>query len=57
MFDSKQARVTGTLLLLLLPLAACGGGEADGEVGGISGMVTIDGSSTVFPISEAMAYN
>jgi phosphate transport system substrate-binding protein len=55
MFDSRQARVTGTLLLLLIPLAACGGGEREGEVGGLTGMVTIDGSSTVFPISEAMA--
>ena len=55
MFDSRQARVTGTLLLLLIPLAACGGGETEGEVGGLTGMVTIDGSSTVFPISEAMA--
>ena len=55
MFDSRQARITGTLLLLLIPLAACGGGETEGEVGGLTGMVTIDGSSTVFPISEAMA--
>ncbi len=55
MIDSKLVHVLGATLVLLLPLAACGGGEADGEVGGLSGMVTIDGSSTVFPISEAMA--
>lgn len=33
----------------------CGGGEQGGEEGGLRGMVAIDGSSTVFPISEAMA--
>jgi phosphate transport system substrate-binding protein len=55
MIDSRIVRVLGATLVLLLPLAACGGGEADGEVGGLFGMVTIDGSSTVFPISEAMA--
>jgi len=54
--DPQTLRVLGAALVLLLPLAACGGGEqaANGE-GGLSGMVTIDGSSTVFPISEAMA--
>lgn len=59
MNDSKMARAGAMALLLALPLAACGGGEAGGdsgdEVGMLSGMVTIDGSSTVFPISEAMA--
>lgn len=59
MTDSKMARAVAMALLLALPLAACGGGEAGGdsgdEVGMLSGMVTIDGSSTVFPISEAMA--
>ncbi|MEX2465610.1 MAG: PstS family phosphate ABC transporter substrate-binding protein, partial [Gemmatimonadota bacterium] len=34
-------------------LAACGG-EA-GESGGVSGSVIVDGSSTVFPVSEALA--
>jgi phosphate transport system substrate-binding protein len=33
-------------------LAGCGGG---GEAGGLSGSVAIDGSSTVYPITEAMA--
>ncbi len=36
-----------------LGLAACGGGASADN--GLSGMVAIDGSSTVFPISEAMA--
>jgi phosphate transport system substrate-binding protein len=44
--------VTGPLLLAA---AACGGGEQAAEEAGLSGMVAIDGSSTVFPISEAMA--
>jgi phosphate transport system substrate-binding protein len=55
-YDAQTLRVLGAALVLLLPLAACGGGEqaANGD-DGLSGMVTIDGSSTVFPISEAMA--
>ena len=44
--------VTGPLLLAA---AACGGGEQEANEAGLSGMVSIDGSSTVFPISEAMA--
>jgi phosphate transport system substrate-binding protein len=37
--------------------AACGGagGDAGGEYGDLSGQVSIDGSSTVFPITEAVA--
>jgi len=42
--------------VVLLPLAACGGGgDASDDPYALTGMVTIDGSSTVFPISEAMA--
>lgn len=48
-------RALGAALVLVLPIAACGGDEAAQQAGGVSGMVTIDGSSTVFPISEAMA--
>jgi phosphate transport system substrate-binding protein len=56
MTDSKLVRVAGAALVLLLPLAACGGGgDAAEDSHALSGMVTIDGSSTVFPISEAMA--
>ena len=42
---------------LTLTLAACGGGgdQADGGGSGEPGSVAIDGSSTVFPVSEAMA--
>lgn len=56
MTDSKLVRVAGVALVLLLPLAACGGGgDASDDPYALTGMVTIDGSSTVFPISEAMA--
>ena len=44
--------------LLTIAAAACGGGTsnpADGGSGGSPSMIRIDGSSTVFPISEAMA--
>lgn len=42
---------------LVCVLAACGGERPAGEgaAGGVSGTLAIDGSSTVFPISEAMA--
>lgn len=36
-----------------LAILACGGGEGDGE--GLSGRITADGSSTVYPITQAMA--
>ncbi|MDP2469710.1 MAG: PstS family phosphate ABC transporter substrate-binding protein [Candidatus Palauibacterales bacterium] len=49
--------LTRTLLALapLLLAAGCGGGEGEADTMALSGMVAIDGSSTVFPISEAMA--
>ena len=43
-----------TLLALALPLlAACGGDRASGD--GLSGSILVDGSSTVAPLSEAVA--
>jgi len=39
-------------LLVVLLLAGCGGGE---ESEGLSGSLRIDGSSTVYPVSEAVA--
>ncbi len=36
-------------------IGACGGGEGGGGAGGLSGFVRIDGSSTVFPVTEAVA--
>lgn len=43
-------------LTVVLALAACGGGDAgNGEAMGLSGTVELDGSSTVFPIAEAVA--
>ncbi len=41
------------VLIGALVLAGCGGGEA-GE-GGMSGSVNVDGSSTVYPLTEAVA--
>ncbi|MDT8435856.1 MAG: PstS family phosphate ABC transporter substrate-binding protein [Gemmatimonadota bacterium] len=52
---ATRTRIFGAAATLAaLCLAACGGG-GDAASGGLTGMVTIDGSSTVFPISEAMA--
>jgi phosphate transport system substrate-binding protein len=46
-------------LLAALTLTACGGGEtagnADAAETGLNGVVSLDGSSTVFPISAAVA--
>ncbi|MFQ5679764.1 MAG: PstS family phosphate ABC transporter substrate-binding protein [Gemmatimonadota bacterium] len=49
-----MVRWTIEAALAVAVLAACGGGEA-GERGGVSGAVAIDGSSTVYPITEAVA--
>ncbi|QQE64760.1 phosphate-binding protein [Leptolyngbya sp. BL0902] len=50
---------SGLLLASVLGLVACGGGnQAGGDTAGgsdLTGSVLVDGSSTVFPISEAMA--
>ena len=54
----RRAIVPG-IAVLSLALAACGGDNAeggsgsDGEGGGASGSVTIDGSSTVYPMTQA----
>ena len=56
--------VFGFFVLLLLVLTACGAGNSDSEASeydlsrndsGMSGEIEIDGSSTVYPISEAVA--
>lgn len=66
-FTARPARLAYSLSILALAasLTACGGGDTAGTdatgdtaaVGGsgVSGDIQIDGSSTVFPISEAMA--
>ncbi|MDX1420610.1 MAG: PstS family phosphate ABC transporter substrate-binding protein [Rubricoccaceae bacterium] len=50
----RTRTLTASLLLALPLLAACGGGDAP-ESDGLSGAVMVDGSSTVFPITEAVA--
>jgi phosphate transport system substrate-binding protein len=46
----------GLVCLLPLALFACGGGGGEGsDTGALSGAIEIDGSSTVYPISEALA--
>lgn len=47
-----QSPIYTSFAVLALALTACGGG---GGEGGISGEVNVDGSSTVYPISQAMA--
>lgn len=44
---------TAAYLLVLLLLAACGGGSNSGV--GLGGEIRLDGSSTMYPISEAVA--
>lgn len=47
---------SAALVLTLFALAACGRSEAPaGSDGALSGTVRVDGSSTVFPITEAVA--
>jgi len=56
----KPFTLRSTLLIsaLILGLTACSGGDQKGEntdSGRLSGVVSLDGSSTVFPVSEAVA--
>ena len=69
MTPSRISKASGALLATAILVAACGGGAASGApttgtgatqvpaTGGatLSGTVTIDGSSTVFPITELVA--
>ena len=51
----RRALVPG-FAVLALALSACGGGDAGNDSGGdVSGKVAVDGSSTVFPMSDAAA--
>ncbi len=52
----RQAIVPG-IAALALTLSACGGADAGAstDVSGVSGSVAVDGSSTVFPMSDAAA--
>jgi phosphate transport system substrate-binding protein len=45
-------KYTTTLSVLLI---ACGGGDEKGNAGDVSGNISVDGSSTVYPITEAVA--
>lgn len=45
---------TGLVLATAL-LAACGGDRTSGDGTGVSGAIAVDGSSTVYPITEAVA--
>jgi phosphate transport system substrate-binding protein len=54
---SMRWALVPTTAVLALSLAACGGADAGGDSqgGGASGSVAIDGSSTVYPMSNAAA--
>ena len=43
------------LILTMVMASACGGGAESNDEDGLSGAIQVDGSSTVAPISEAMA--
>ena len=55
---SCRGAIVPGVAALVLTLAACGGGDAgsdEGSEGAASGSVAVDGSSTVFPMSNAAA--
>lgn len=51
---TRTAAVAGTSTLLLA-LAACGGGDSESAGDSVSGSVAVDGSSTVYPMSNTAA--
>ena len=48
-------RTPAVALVVALAVAACGGSESSAPADQLSGEITIDGSSTVYPITEAVA--
>jgi phosphate transport system substrate-binding protein len=54
---SKSFVVAGLIMALSLVLAGCGGGASGQQNGGgaVSGDIRIEGSSTVYPITQAAA--
>ena len=54
---SKRWAIAPSIIVLALGLAACGGQDdsSDTAAEGVSGSVAVDGSSTVFPLSDAAA--
>ncbi|MEK6277002.1 MAG: PstS family phosphate ABC transporter substrate-binding protein [Actinomycetota bacterium] len=57
MSPSKWLMVLASSAVLVLGVAACGdgGGDTTGGGGNLSGTINIDGSSTVFPLTQAAA--
>jgi phosphate transport system substrate-binding protein len=51
----RRAIAPGIAVVPLLLLAACGGADAGAEGDGASGSVAVDGSSTVYPMSNTAA--
>ena len=51
----KIPAVIGAVAVLAVGVAACGDGGDGGASGGLSGNIRIDGSSTVAPLTEAIA--
>ena len=49
----KRTAVVAGATTLMLSLAACGGGNAEGDGDAVTGSVVVDGSSTVYPMSVA----
>jgi phosphate transport system substrate-binding protein len=57
--SSKWLAAIGAVAILALGIAACGSSDDDGATAGgggdLSGSIRIDGSSTVAPLTEAVA--
>lgn len=51
----RELTRTFAILAVAAAVAACGGGDAGGSGEELSGRIQIDGSSTVYPISQAIA--
>jgi phosphate transport system substrate-binding protein len=53
--SSKWLTIVASVSVLALGVAACGDDESSGSGGDLSGTIRIDGSSTVAPLTEAIA--